>query len=427
MMALVTAVCLMGDSMLYIALPVYWREVGLASLWEVGILLSVNRLVRLPLSPLIGWLYSRMDKRTGLVISVLLAFITTTSYGLLSGFAWWIVLRCLWGVSWTFLRIGAYLTIIDLSDERNRGDLMGTYNGVYRLGSLVGMLVGGVMADLFGLRPIALALGIVPLIALPLIWKHAAPQAAALGDGTGSAHAVPKHGELKPKHSESEPAPGGQTNRPAGSASVLRLLLQGGSGVVFIVMTALLVSMFCEGMLTATLSHLITVQYPTVSLAGVLIGATTVSGILQALRWGWGPWLSPWFGRRFDRTARKSRLLAAVLVGAALFLAVIPFALPFWIWVVFVIGIMLTSTILTTAIDVLVTNAASASIKVAVVTFYTLALDVGSALGPVAGYSMDIHTALWTSAAVMAALGCVWFTVSRRSGENRRAAETLSA
>ncbi|WBJ56525.1 hypothetical protein PALA45_00339 [Pseudomonas aeruginosa] len=30
--ALVTALCLAGDSMLYIALPIYWHEVGLEAL-----------------------------------------------------------------------------------------------------------------------------------------------------------------------------------------------------------------------------------------------------------------------------------------------------------------------------------------------------------------------------------------------------------
>ena len=55
--ALVTALRLMGDSMLYTMLPVYFQQAGLTSLWEVGVVLSVNRLVRLPLNPFIGRLY----------------------------------------------------------------------------------------------------------------------------------------------------------------------------------------------------------------------------------------------------------------------------------------------------------------------------------------------------------------------------------
>ena len=49
-LALLTAACLVGDSMLYIVMPTHWQEFGLNSLWEVGILLSANRLVRLPLN-----------------------------------------------------------------------------------------------------------------------------------------------------------------------------------------------------------------------------------------------------------------------------------------------------------------------------------------------------------------------------------------
>ena len=45
--SLITAACLIGDSMLYIVLPICFAQAGLSSLWEVGIILSVNRLVRL--------------------------------------------------------------------------------------------------------------------------------------------------------------------------------------------------------------------------------------------------------------------------------------------------------------------------------------------------------------------------------------------
>ena len=56
-MAVVSAFCLTGDTMLYIALPLFWQECGLTALWQVGVLLAVNRLVRLPLNPLVRLLY----------------------------------------------------------------------------------------------------------------------------------------------------------------------------------------------------------------------------------------------------------------------------------------------------------------------------------------------------------------------------------
>ncbi|WP_172414395.1 MFS transporter [Candidatus Desulfovibrio trichonymphae] len=137
--ALVTALCLMGDSMLYTVLPVYFQQAGLTSLWEVGALLSVNRLVRLPLNPFIGRLYSRISERTGVCIAMLLGILTTLSYGFLQGLVWWVLARCVWGLAWSLLRLGSLFCILKISTPTTRG----LYNGLYRLGSLAGMLGGG--------------------------------------------------------------------------------------------------------------------------------------------------------------------------------------------------------------------------------------------------------------------------------------------
>ncbi|WP_257348821.1 hypothetical protein [Pseudalkalibacillus decolorationis] len=37
LIALITAVCLLGDTMLYIVLPIYWESFGLTALWQVGV------------------------------------------------------------------------------------------------------------------------------------------------------------------------------------------------------------------------------------------------------------------------------------------------------------------------------------------------------------------------------------------------------
>ncbi len=52
--ALITAVAVLGDAMLFIVLPLNWEEFGLTAVWQVGVLLSINRFVRLPITPLIG-------------------------------------------------------------------------------------------------------------------------------------------------------------------------------------------------------------------------------------------------------------------------------------------------------------------------------------------------------------------------------------
>ncbi|MDQ0338474.1 MFS family permease [Caldalkalibacillus uzonensis] len=157
--SIITAICLTGDSMLYIALPIYYKEVGLVSLWEVGLILSLNRLIRIPINPFVGWFYRKISLRTGLCIAVVIAIVTTVGYGVGQGLVIWIILRCLWGIAWSFLRLGGMFTVLECTGDHNRGKLMGTYNGLYRLGSLFGMLVGGILVGVVGIKAVAIFLG----------------------------------------------------------------------------------------------------------------------------------------------------------------------------------------------------------------------------------------------------------------------------
>ena len=176
--ALATALCLTGDSMLYIALPIYWHEVGLEALWQVGVLLSVNRLIRLPFNPLIGWLYQRISLRAGLLLATTLGTLTTLGYGIAKGFIAWLLLRALWGIGWSFFRIGGLSAVVYCAAGQSRGQAMGLYNGLYRLGSLVGMLLGGLLALVYGLPALALSFAAMALLGLPLLLRHFQPPAA---------------------------------------------------------------------------------------------------------------------------------------------------------------------------------------------------------------------------------------------------------
>ncbi len=84
--AAVTAVCLLGDSLLYVVLPLSMNEFGLDNWWEVGVLLSINRLIRIPLHPVIGWFYKTNSIFTGLLIALVLTGFSTFSYGAFEGF-----------------------------------------------------------------------------------------------------------------------------------------------------------------------------------------------------------------------------------------------------------------------------------------------------------------------------------------------------
>ncbi|WP_241236285.1 MFS transporter [Brevibacillus marinus] len=397
-LALITAACLLGDSMLYVVMPTHWREFGLTSLWEVGVLLSVNRLVRLPLTPVVGWLYQHLGMRQGVAIAVLLAVLTTAGYGLLAGFWPLLLMRCLWGVAWSFLRLGANFAILEMSDERNRGRYMGTFNGLYRLGSLAGMLGGALLADLYGVDPVSLVFAAITLLALPfaLRWVPA--------DRLSQAPVQKKQGVISAAEREQKEGTAHQAPPLWRNAAVSWTLLSG-----------LLLAMLYQGIFTSTLSYLLEQRLPGGwAVAGIVLGAATLAGLLQALRWGWEPFLAPWFGKRSDGAKGRRPLLVGTLTAAGLLFAAVPLDLPFALWLLVLLAIQLTSTVLTTVMDALATDVASHTSKVAVITAYTVAIDLGAALGPFSGYLVE---QLWGTTALYLSSGIILLLVALRWGK----------
>ena len=380
-LALLTAACLVGDSMLYIVMPTHWQEFGLDSLWEVGVLLSANRLVRLPLNPVVGWAYKRISTRQGVLIAAILALLTTLSYGFVKGFYPLLLIRCIWGVAWSFLRLGSFFAIADCASDTNRGHCMGVFNGLYRLGSLAGMLAGGFIADLFGLTATALFFGAVTFSAIP---------AAFL----------------------SVPAAKNHSKSPAEASAPLSVLWRD-AGVLLALVTGAVVAMIYQGVFTATLSYLVeTHNSSTVSLAGFVFGAASLAGILQAIRWSWEPWLAPWVGIKSDgRHGRKKVLLLSLFLAALLF-CLLPLDIPLLPWLLVVMGVQVTATALTTLTDAVAADAANRAAKVLVLTAYSLAIDLGSAIGPIIGYllnsNLDPYAAYWMAAVSLLALATAW-------------------
>ena len=377
--SLITAACLIGDSMLYIVLPVHFAAAGLNSLWEVGIILSVNRLVRLPLNPAVGWLYRRISDRTGIFIATVLATITTLGYAVADGFVIWLVLRCLWGVSWTLLRLGGFYCILNVSSESNRGYFMGLYNGLYRIGSLAGMLAGGILADWLGFSLTAYIFGACTglTIVLGLVFV---PRGAV-----------------------------GASDAPAREQALSGLWKDG--AVLWVMATGLVVALIYQGLYAATLSQLIQIHLGgSLVLFGAAIGAATLGGVLQATRWGWEPWLAPWFGTLSDRRfGRRAVMVASLSVGVAAF-GLVSLSLPVPLWLAVLLVIQLVGTSLTTVSDAVASDAASVRGGRTFMMWYSFAVDLGAALGPIIAYLLND---LWSMDAAYVWTACllVVFTV----------------
>ncbi|MBM7661330.1 MFS family permease [Bacillus mesophilus] len=392
-LSLITAVCLAGDSMLYIILPIQWLEIGLNSLVQVGVLLSINRFVRLPLTPLIGYIYKKLRFHHGILIAVILAGITTFSYALVDGFSGWILLRSLWGISWSLFKMGAFLLIINLTSEINRGNLIGTYNGLYRLGSLVGMILGGFLAEAFGLKVISMVLGLIVFATIPFTLKY-----------------LPRIIVQDPKKVE----------KPNALRS-LRLLKE--SRLVWVFITAFLSVMILESMFMAMLSHLIHLQNAAhFHMFGLILGAASIAGLLQAVRWGGTPFILPKIGEIVDGMKQKTYFLSFFLLVATALLFIIPFNIPIFIWWTLLLFHLLITSCIATIIDTIFSSSLTKSNNILMVTIYTIIVDLGAAVGPILGYVLEgiigIAKLLWFCAAIFLMLTVKWVIISSYTKRN---------
>lgn len=378
--ALITAACVAADAMLYVTLPVHWKEAGLGSLWEVGVVLSLNRLARLPLNPIMGWVYSRVSIKSCTVFAALLSLLIPLGYAAASGLAAWAALRVLWGLAWSLLKLGGLFTVMQAAGEHDRGYFIGLYTGTYRLGNLLGMLGGGLLADAMGLHVTLLAGALVAAPALPaaiFLLRRTPPQTGA------------------PKHAE--------------KTSVFSLLRS--KELFWVLVTCLFVTLIIEGFFMSTLSALMAGHWgESVTLFGMAVGCATVSGMVQSLRWGWDPLLSPLVGRLSDGRLGRVTMFAGGCWAAAALFALTTLPLPLLPWMAVLIAIELCCTTMTTLSDALATDVASRSQAVVVITAYTLAIDLGAALGPLGGFTL---ISLWglEAAYLAAALLLVLFAL----------------
>ncbi|WP_430508409.1 MFS transporter [Rossellomorea marisflavi] len=385
LVALITALSLLGDSMLYIVLPLYWKEAGLDSIWQVGILLSINRFIRMPFNPLVGWLYHRISLRTGLIIAVTLGTITTIGYGLASSFIVWVILRSLWGIAWSFFRIGGLSTVVLYSQEGNRGQSMGVYNGLYRTGSLGGMLLGGLLVPLFGMQTIAILFGCLSLVGIPLVLFYLAP-----------------------------------INRGDEEQSSLPATMTLSRSTLFVIASGFIVTLLFQGVFASTISSLLEHLYGVkVSLFGLVLSVAFFSGLLQSLRWVWEPYLASRFGRWSDGKAGRLPLLILSLTGASLTFGLMSVTMSITYWTLVAIIVMIWATALTTLTDALASDAAKHTNVVSFLTLYSICQDVGAALGPFLGYLLiGLHygfSALyWGGSLIFAVLTITWLIIYRR-------------
>ncbi|MDA0709620.1 MAG: MFS transporter [bacterium] len=341
LVALATAFSLLGDQMLYSVLPTYYTQLGLVP-YQVGLILSVNRWVRLVTNSLAEWMCRHYDLTLLVSLALILGGLLTIVYGVVTSFAVLLVARMLWGLSWSFIRQVGVMTVVDSSPPAHIGRMMGFYNGTSRLGSVSGNLLGAVGHDAIGFSLTLIVFGVISILGVPLGWM--------------GRRAVP-HQEI-------------DTRRPEGKRWSPELLFCG-----------FVIGCVGPGMVMSTLGVVLKESIgDSISVFHVVIGVATLNGLLLATRWIADALGAPLLGAVSDKMGRRWASIVYFMVGmAALFLACLAshgVLLIVCVLAFFACGVGLTVVMISES-----GTRGSRSIAA-----YVTASDLGSATGPMLGW-----------------------------------------
>lgn len=160
---LVIAVGMIGDTLLYAVLPLYHQQFGL-SLAMVGVLLSLNRWIRLLANSAVAHLGERIGPHALMIAAAIGSAVSTTIYGLTEDAAAQVCARILWGISYAALNLATLAYAV--SDRANAGKRVGTSRAAIGLVQAASLVGGAWIVLQFDARSVFLIYGGLTLIAL---------------------------------------------------------------------------------------------------------------------------------------------------------------------------------------------------------------------------------------------------------------------
>ena len=341
------ALSLLGDQALYAILPIHYERLGLSAL-QVGLILSVNRFVRLLTNHMVARLIRHVHFSGLFVMVLVLGAALTFTYGLWPPFAVLIVARLLWGFCWSMIRQIGTMTSIRAAGNEQVGRTVGLYNGLARAGSITGLALGGILFDEIGMKLCFFTLaGISLLGVIPATFAGRALRRMSFHIHESQDGPVPKQ-----------------------SRSVLVcgfILGCAGYGIIFSKLGTVL-KMLSED---------------TVALGGWMVQLTTFVSILLCLRHAVGLFLGPALGRLDDHIGHR-RAIVGFFTGATLLLAgAAVFAYQFWIVVALMLVFFVFSTCLMVSLMAEAGRTGSATFA-----WLATALDFGAATGPLVAWTI---------------------------------------
>ncbi|GCF08854.1 spinster family MFS transporter [Dictyobacter arantiisoli] len=282
---------------------------------ELGLLnssfLFIYGLATLP----IGVWADRGIRKNIIAICVTVWSIATTISGLTQNFIQLFLTRSVLGIGEAGYAPASVSMIGDSFPKERRGLMLSIWSTGNLIGTAVGLILGGVVAQAFGWRWVFYIVGLPGLLAAFFIWRSIEPKRGAFDNGEGDASdaAASAHGSI-----------GGDI------LQVVRRLLK--TPTYWVLVAAFICSFFITG---AALSWIPTFLHRdfalTIARAGMVSGGVLAGGSIV------GTLIGGWLGDRLQRRISQGRMIvtaAAFLIGAPMtWLALSMHTLPAFITV----------------------------------------------------------------------------------------------
>lgn len=168
----------LGTGVAFPILPLLDGLLGISAI-VLGIILSANRIARLLMNAPAGNIIDRIGARRPMIVGLFVQGLAPFGYvlGLYTPTGTFVVLpwigavsnsaamfifaRSMWGIGSAFVFIGAIATITFVTTRQNRGKWLGYLRGGQSLGFPLGLIVGGILFDLYDAQTAFLVGGIL--------------------------------------------------------------------------------------------------------------------------------------------------------------------------------------------------------------------------------------------------------------------------
>jgi MFS family permease len=395
----VQALTLLGDSLLYVVLPLQATALGLSG-FEVGLLLSGNRFIRMFTNSGASWLMRRFPPGPPFSAATGLAAVTTAMYTLTPQFLPFLLARFLWGLCFSTLRLGCFLTVLAEAGDRSRGRMMGAYRSISRMGSFAAVVAGGAIFDAAGYRAAMLWMAGITTLALPLaVW---------------SGPAVAEE-NLERQTARSGSSSSGRSWRfPSIRLPRPRFGLP--SPLLAVNWSAFSLSFVARGVVTATIALFLQQAFGDQLGPGGAIGVATLASWLIGVRWLSEIGLAAPLGALSDRAGRVRSAVGWLIVSAVAVLA-LALAPAVGVAVIAAIVLFVASSGLGATLDAAAGDLAPPERRAQVMSAYADWSDLGAAFGPLLALTLAGTIGLRPSFAfgsVLLALGAVGMVVAFR-------------